>query len=99
MPIEARQQLLTGMAIVCTENSLNIPVVSFVNLGQVDLSFKIDISETNAGPRWIPNPHSQFITTEDEKPFLLYVHDYQVIYSIQHHEGVDIENTLKKFDA
>lgn len=99
MPTEARQQLLTGMALVLTENSLGIPVGAVVKLGQIDLNFKIDISETNAGPRWIPNPHSQFIVTEENHPFIAYVHDYQILYSFNTYEGSDLEATLAKFEA
>lgn len=90
------------MAVVLTENSLGIPVGDVVRLGQVDLMFKIDISETNAGPRWIPNPNSQFIAFDNDfnnKPFSLYVFDYQIISSISGYKGADLEDTLKNFEA
>lgn len=90
------------MAVVLTENSLGIPVGDVVRLGQVDLMFKIDISETNAGPRWIPNPNSQFVafdTDFNNKPFSLYVYDYQIISAISGYQGTDLEDTLKNFEV
>lgn len=94
--------MLTGMGVVLSENSLGIPVGDVVRLGQVDLMFKIDISETNAGPRWIPNPNSQFVAFQgdfNEKPFCLYVFDYQIISSINGYQGADLEDTLSNFKA
>lgn len=70
-----------------------------MRLGQVDLQFKIDISETNAGPRWIPNPNSQFVVTEENKMFVAYVYDYQIISVFDTYEGSDLEATLSKFEG
>lgn len=92
--------MLSGNAVVLTENNLNIPVGTVVRLTQVDLMYKIDISETNAGPKWVPNPHSQFILNGgdfEDKPFLMYVHDYQILSQVDGYEGADLENTIKNF--
>ena len=87
---------------ILTENSLGIPVGDVVRLGQIDLMFKIDISETNAGPRWVPNPNSQFIAIDgdfNDKPFLIYVHDYQVISQIDGYEGSDLKDTIENLES
>lgn len=83
-----------------TENDLKIPVGSVVRLGQVSLLYKLDISQTNAGPRWIVNPDSQFIGDNfDDKPFLMYVHPYQILSYFTDYQGSDLKDTLREFSV
>jgi hypothetical protein len=89
---------VTGFGVILSENP-HAPVGSVVRLGQVELQFKIDISETNAGPRWIPNPNSQFVLAEENKMFVIYAYDYQIISVFDIYEGADLESTLSKFEA
>lgn len=104
MPAVTRQMNFNGLALVLASDVQGVErgdVVRYTQVG-TNLFFKVDISETNAGPKWVANPGTQIVSFGqdfDHAPFTAYLESYQILTIIKHGEGVNCEDTLSQFDT
>lgn len=105
MEQKARPRLFNGKAIVVsvgTECDIPLQPGDVVRLAlTVDMNPWIDIAETNAGAKYIPNPNTCIYPYNEEadSPFLAVVRPYDVIARFTNYKGSDLEDFLTKFDV